>query len=255
MMLQSGALTGLAGIRHGFFTRAGGVSQGVYASLNAGIGSNDSREHVTENRARMAANLGCRTQDLLSAYQIHSATVMVVEKPWTADARPRADGLVTRVAGLAIAVSTADCGPVLLADPQARVIGAAHAGWRGALTGVVEATITAMEALGATRSHIRAALGPMIRQPNYEVGPDLMSLFLEADPDNARFFGPSERANHALFDLAGYITGKLASAGIGGWEDLGVCTYADASRFFSFRRTTHRGEPDYGRHLNAIVLQ
>jgi polyphenol oxidase len=254
MMVQSDALASLAGIRHGFFTREGGVSQGIYASLNGGIGSNDLREYVAENRARMALSLGCRPQDLLSAYQIHSPTVVVVDKPWTADARPRADGLVTRVAGLAIGVSTADCGPVLLADAQARVIGAAHAGWRGALTGVVEATIAAMEALGATRTQIRGALGPMIRQANYEVGPELVSRFLEADPDNARFFGPSARPNHALFDLAGYITAKLARAGIGAWEDLGLCTYADAARFFSFRRTTHRGEPDYGRHLNAIAL-
>ena len=255
MMVQSDALARLAGIRHGFFTREGGVSQGLYASLNGGIGSNDSRECVAENRARMAATLGCRPQDLLSAYQIHSPTVVVVDEPWTADNRPRADGLVTRVAGLAIGVSTADCGPVLLADGEARVIGAAHAGWRGALAGVVEATITAMEELGATRSHIRAALGPMIRQPNYEVGSDLVTRFLDADPDNASFFGPAARPNHALFDLAGYIMAKLARAGIGGWEDLGLCTYADTARFFSFRRTTHRGEPDYGRHLNAIVLQ
>jgi purine-nucleoside/S-methyl-5'-thioadenosine phosphorylase / adenosine deaminase len=254
MMVKSDVLANLAGIRHGFFTREGGVSQGLYASLNSGIGSNDSRECVAENRARMAATLGCRPQDLLNAYQIHSPAVAVVEKPWAADTRPRADGLVTRVAGLAIAVSTADCGPVLLADAEARVIGAAHAGWRGALGGVVEATITAMEGLGASRPHIRAALGPMIRQPNYEVGSDLVTRFLDADPGNARFFSPAGRPNHAQFDLAGYITAKLAGAGIGGWDDLGLCTYADPARFFSFRRTTHRGEPDYGRHLNAIVL-
>lgn len=255
MMVRSPTLARVSGIRHGYFTRKGGVSQGIYASLNAGVGSNDAREDVAENRARMAMALGCAPQNLLSPYQIHSPTVVVVDKPWTAEARPRADGLVTRVAGLAIAVSTADCGPVLLADDEARVIGAAHAGWRGALTGVVEATIAAMEGLGAARRRIRAALGPMIRQPNYEVGPDLVTRFVDADPDNARYFRPSERPGHAMFDLAGYITAGLARAGLETWDDVGLCTYADADRFFSYRRTTHRGEPDYGRHLSAIVLQ
>jgi YfiH family protein len=255
MMVQSDALASLAGVRHGFFTREGGVSRGLYATLNAGIGSNDARESVAENRARMAAALGCRPEKLLSAYQIHSPTVVVAHEPWAADARPRADGIVTQVAGLAIAISTADCGPVLLADASARVIGAAHAGWRGALNGVVEATIMAMEELGAVRARIRAALGPMIRQSNYEVGPDLVASFLTADPENTRYFAPAARTGHALFDLAGYIMGKLDRAGITACEDLGHCTYADTARFFSFRRTTHRGEPDYGRHLNAIVLQ
>lgn len=255
MMLEADALASLAGIRHGFFTREGGVSHGLYATLNAGIGSNDARESVAENRARMAAALGCQPENLVSAYQIHSPTVVVARAPWGADARPRADGIVTQVPGLAIAISTADCGPVLLADGHARVIGAAHAGWRGALGGVIEATIASMEALGAARTRIRAALGPMIRQSNYEVGPELVASFLAADPQNARFFAQTVRPGHALFDLAGYIVGKLGRAGIAGYEDLGHCTYADTARFFSFRRTTHRGEPDYGRHLNAIVLQ
>jgi YfiH family protein len=254
MIVGSTSLAQLAGIRHAFFTRQGGVSQGIYASLNSGIGSNDARECVAENRARMAAKLDCRPQDLLSAYQIHSANVVVVDKPWSGEERPRADGLVTRVPGIAIAVSTADCGPILLADAQARVVGAAHAGWRGALDGVIEATVAAMERLGAERTRIRAALGPMIRQPNYEVGPDLTTRFLAADSENARFFGPATRPDHALFDLAGYIMGRLVRAGIAQPDDLGLCTYADAGRFFSYRRTTHRAEPDYGRHLSAIVL-
>jgi YfiH family protein len=254
MMLHADKLGGLPGIRHAFFTRAGGVSEGIYATLNAGVGSNDARERVAENRARMAAALGRPPEHLLSLYQIHSSTVVVAEKPWPADARPRADGIVTKARGLAIAASTADCGPVLLADPQARIIGAAHAGWRGALTGVVEATITAMEALGAARPRIHAALGPMIRQPNYEVGPDLVAQFVSADPANARFFVPAARASHSMFDLAGYVMSRLERTGIGVCEDLGHCTYADPARFYSFRRTTHRGEPDYGRHLNAIVL-
>ncbi len=254
MTLQAEKLAGLPGIRHAFFTRVGGVSEGIYATLNAGVGSDDDQDRVGENRARMAAALGCPPENLLSLYQVHSPTVVVAEKPWPADARPRADGIVTKTAGLAIAASTADCGPVLLADPPARVIGAAHAGWRGALGGVVEATIAAMEGLGATRPRIHAALGPMIRQPNYEVGPDLVAHFVTADPENGRFFVPAARPNHSLFDLAGYVMSRLERAGVGVCEDLGVCTYADPARFYSFRRTTHRGEPDYGRHLNAIAL-
>lgn len=244
----------LPGIRHGFFTRQGGVSSGVYASLNGGLGSQDRAENVAENRARMAALLGVEPHCLLTAFQVHSPDVVVVEKPWPAGAKPRADGIATRTPGLAIGVTTADCGPILLADPKARVIGAAHAGWRGALGGVAEATVAAMEKLGAERSRIRAALGPVIRQANYEVGPDLLARFAADDSANDRFFRPAAREAHALFDLAGYIGARLARAGVQQFEDLGLCTYADPERFFSFRRTTHRGEPDYGRHINAIVL-
>jgi hypothetical protein len=253
-MLQAPSLAALAGIRHGFFTREGGVSEGIYASLNGGVGSNDDRAHVAENRARMAAALGVAAAALLSAYQIHSAEVVVAETPWTHDARPRVDAIVTRVPRLAISVSTADCGPVLLADAEARVIGAAHAGWRGALAGVTDAAIAAMERLGADRARIVAALGPMISQPNYEVGADLMERFRAADPGNARFFRPAARPGHALFDLPGYVAARLAAAGIARIENLAECTYADPRRFYSFRRTTHRGEPDYGRHVNAIAL-
>jgi polyphenol oxidase len=254
MTLQADKLGRLPGVRHAFFTRVGGVSEGIYATLNAGVGSNDARERVTENRARMAAALGCAPDNLLSLYQIHSPTVVVADKPWPADARPRADGVVTQIPGLAIAASTADCGPVLLADPEARVIGAAHAGWRGALGGVVEATIAAMEGLGAARPRIHAAIGPTIRQANYEVGPDLVTQFTTADAANARFFIPAARPGQTMFDLPGYVMSRLERAGIGVCEDIGLCTYADPARFYSFRRTTHRGEPDYGRHLNAIVL-
>jgi len=254
MTLQAEKLGGLPGIRHAFFTRIGGVSEGIYATLNAGVGSNDAQDRVAENRARMAAALGCPAGNLLSLYQIHSPNVVVADKPWAADARPRADGIVTQIPGLAIAASTADCGPVLLADPDACVIGAAHAGWRGALTGVVEATIVAMEGLGAARPRIHAAVGPMIRQANYEVGADLVAQFVSADAATARFFVPAARPGHSMFDLAGYVMSRLERAGVGVCEDLGLCTYADPARFYSFRRTTHRGEPDYGRHLNAIVL-
>ncbi len=254
MMLQARSLAALPGVRHAFFTRDGGVSSGVYASLNAGLGSNDDPRNVAENRARMAAALGVAPHRLLTAYQVHSPDVVVAEEPWPNDRRPRADAIVTRVPELAIGVSTADCGPVLFADGAARIVGAAHAGWRGALAGVTDAAIAAMERLGAERSRIVAALGPMIRRPSYEVGPDLVTRFLAADPMNKRFFLPSARAGHSMFDLAGYITDRLGRAGIAGVEDLGVCTYADADRFFSFRRKTHRGEADYGRHVNGIAI-
>jgi YfiH family protein len=244
----------LPGIRHGFFTRAGGVSGGVYASLNGGTGSRDAPAQVAENRARMATALGVRPSHLLTAYQIHSPEVVTIDQPWTPDARPRADAIVTATAGIAIGVSTADCGPILFADPAAGVVGAAHAGWRGALTGVIEATVAAMERLGAGRDRIVAAAGPMIRQPNYEVGPEFVARFQADDPANERFFAPAPRRDHALFDLAGYIAARLAAAGIRRVEDIGRCTYADAVAFFSYRRSVHRQETDYGRHINAIAL-
>jgi hypothetical protein len=253
-MLQSALFGKLTGIRHGFFTRSGGVSPGVYTSLNGGVGSKDAPANVTENRARMAAALGVAPDHLLTPYQIHSPEVVVAEKPWTKENRPRADAIVTRTPRLAIGVSTADCGPLLLADAQARVIGAAHAGWRGAFTGVIEAVIAAMEKLGADRSRIAAALGPTIRQPNYEVGPEFVERFMAASKNNERFFAPSERAGHTMFDLTGYIAERVQRAGIAHFEDLGLCTFAEPERFFSYRRATKLGEPDYGRHINAIAL-
>jgi YfiH family protein len=252
--VEAPGLAGLAGIRHAFFTRGGGVSPGIYASLNAGVGSNDDPQNVAANRARMAASLGVAPEQFLTCYQIHSPDVVVADAPWSAQARPRADAVVTKRPGLAIGVSTADCGPVLFADPQARIVGAAHAGWRGALAGVTDATIAAMERLGAARERIVAAIGPMIRQPNYEVGPDLMDRVIAADPANRQFFVASAREGHFMFDLAGYVAARLAAAGIGAVEDLGACTYADPAQFYSYRRMTHRGEADYGRHVNAIVL-
>jgi YfiH family protein len=252
-MIEAATLT-LPGIRHGFFTREGGISTGLYASLNGGLGSRDDAANVAENRTRMAAALGVEPRRLLTAYQIHSPDVLVADASWPPDARPRADAVVTRMPGLAIGVTTADCGPILLADAEARVIGAAHAGWRGALAGVAEATVAAMEKLGAERSRLRAALGPMIRQDNYEVGRDLMARFAAEDKASGRFFRPAAREGHALFDLPGYIAERLARAGVRQIEDLRLCTYADAGRFFSYRRSTHRAEADYGRHVNAIVL-
>ena len=253
MKIEASSLA-LTGIRHAFFTRDGGVSAGLYASLNGGTGSRDDIGNVAENRARMASAVGVAPEQFLTAYQIHSPTVVVAEAPWTAETRPRADAIVTRMRALAVGVTTADCGPILLADPQARVIGAAHAGWRGALTGVIEATVEAMERLGAARAHIRAAIGPMIRQANYEVGPDLIARFAAEDRASSRFFSLASREGHALLDLGGYVAERLKRAGVGEIEDLGVCTYADPSRFFSYRRSTHRAEADYGRHVNAIAL-
>jgi purine-nucleoside/S-methyl-5'-thioadenosine phosphorylase / adenosine deaminase len=253
MMIKADTLA-LAGIRHAFFTRQGGASGGFYASLNGGIGSRDSAAQVAENRARMAAALGVEPGRLLTAYQVHSPEVVVAETPWALAARPRADGIVTRMRALAIGVTTADCAPILFAEPQARVIGAAHAGWRGALAGIAEATVAAMERLGAARKEIRAALGPMIRQRHYEVGPDLIDRFAAEDPAGKRFFVPASRDGHALFDLGGYVAARLRRAGVRHIEDLGLCTYADPALFFSYRRATHRAEADYGRHVNAIAL-
>ena len=250
--VRAASLGALDGIRHAFFTREGGVSRGLYASLNGGQGSDDRPDHVEENRARMAAALGVTLDRFITAYQIHSPEVVIAEQPWTRTTRPKADAIVTRVPGLGIGVSTADCGPVLFADPVGRVVGAAHAGWKGALTGVLEATIAAMEQLGAERARITAAIGPTIRQASHEVGPEFLQRFHAADPKNEQFFVASQREGHALFDLPGYVTARLARAEIA-VEDVGHCTYADA-RFFSFRRATHLAETDYGRHINAIAL-
>lgn len=242
------------GVTHAFFTRQGGVSQGIFASLNGGQGSSDTREHVVENRARMARTLGVEPERFLTVHQVHSPDVLVVEGPWPGD-RPRADGMVTRTPGVALAVLTADCGPVLFADADAGVIGACHSGWKGAFTGVLEAVVDQMERLGARRERIVAALGPTISGAAYEVGPEFVTRFADEDAAHGRFFGPSPREGHAFFDLPAFIGERLRRAGIGGFEDLALCTYADAERFYSYRRTTHRGEPDYGRLVSAIALK
>ena len=259
MMLHSSGLSALDGISHCFFTREGGVSQGVYTSLNGGLGSGDERERVLDNRSRMAAALGVAPQHFATVYQVHSPDVAVIdtswlEAPWAESARPKADAMVTRVPGVAIAVSSADCGPLLFADAQARVIGAAHAGWKGAFTGVIEATLDAMEREGAMRSRITVALGPMISRSAYEVGPEFHERFLAATPHNGAFFAPSERDGHFMFDLPGYIAHRLAAAGVARVEDLRRCTYTDETLFYSYRRMTHRREADFGRHLSGIAL-
>ncbi len=242
------------GVSHGFFTRHGGVSAGVYASLNGGVGSRDAPEAVAENCARIAAALGVAPQRLAIPYQIHSPDAVAVTAHWAPDARPRCDGIVTATPGLALGVTGADCGMILFADARARVVGAAHAGWKGALTGVIEATVAAMERLGAKRDAIAAALGPCIAQDSYEVGPEFAAAFAKTGEDARRFFVASRRAGHSMFDLKGYIADRADRAGVGRFEDLRLDTYAEEDRFFSYRRTTHRKEPDYGRLVSAIVL-
>lgn len=254
MFIEAPELSSHSGVRHAFFTRRGGVSEGVYASLNGGLGSSDEPAHVLENRRRMAEQLGLPPAALVSVHQVHSPDVVVVEHPFPRDARPRADGMVTTRPGLALAVTTADCGPVLFADPEAGVAGACHAGWRGAFTGVLEATLETMERLGARRERIIAVLGPTIGRDAYEVGPEFAAEFQSKDGANARFFRPSARAGHAMFDLPGYIVARLAAAGVGEYVDLALCTYSDEDSFFSYRRATHRGEPDYGRLISAVAL-
>jgi YfiH family protein len=254
MTLASPLLSAVPGLRHQFFSREGGVSDGIYAGLNGGVGSNDDQTHVAENRRRMAAAMGVVPDRFLTAFQIHSPDVAVADAPWDAASRPRVDAIVTRVEGLSIGVTAADCGPILFADPAARVIGAAHAGWKGALTGVLESTIAAMEKLGANRSAMVAAIGPLIRQPSYEVGQEFVERFIEADAENARFFLPGSRSGHSMFDLGGFIRMRLENAGIPLIDDTGIDTYADR-RFYSYRRSVHRCEPDYGRHVHAIVLE
>jgi YfiH family protein len=254
MMPGSPLLSAIPGLRHAFFTREGGVSEGIYQSLNGGMGSQDDASHVAENRRRMATQLGVAPTQLLTAFQVHSPHVAVATAPWDSASRPRADAIVTQTEGLAIGVTAADCGAILFVDPRARVIGAAHAGWKGALTGVLESAIDAMEKLGAERAGIVAAIGPLIRQHSYEVGGEFVERFTLADADNARFFMSASREHHAMFDLAGFIRMRLENAGVLMIDDTGIDTYSD-ERFFSYRRSVHRGEPDYGRHVHAIVLE
>lgn len=242
----------LGAIPHGFLGRRGGVSTGATAGLNVGTGSQDDPVAVTENRRR-AADAVLPAARLLTLYQIHSAQVVTATEPWADDARPHADALVTDRPGLLLGILTADCAPVLFADREAGVVGAAHAGWKGAIGGVTDATITAMEALGARRDRIVAAIGPCIARASYEVGDGFLAAFASADPANERFFAAGHDGHHQ-FDLEAYVVHRLAAAGLTRIEAPGLDTYADEGRFFSFRRATHRGEADYGRQISLIGL-
>lgn len=242
------------GIRHAFFTRQGGVSDGLFASLNCGFGSRDTPENVSENRMIAASRLGVSPDRLVSCHQIHGTTAITVEDAWRREQNPRADAMVTSVPGIALGVLAADCAPVLFADPEARIIGAAHGGWRGALAGVMEATVAAMARLGARPERIRAGIGPCIAQPSYEVGAEFHDAFIAAAPGNRRFFRPASRATHFLFDLPGYIAHRLSRLGLAAVEHTGHDTAAETDLFFSYRRACLRGEADYGRGLAAIAL-
>lgn len=242
-------------VRHGFFTRIGGASQGIYAGLNAGLGSDDTRETVVANRAAVATQLGVPPSHLVSPHQVHSADVVAIAAPWGEDKdRPRADALVTATPGLAVAIVTADCTPVLFADHDAGVVAAAHAGWRGARDGVLEATLTSMESVGATRARITAVVGPCISGANYEVGHEFQQQLISVDSDAADFFILPTPESRPHFDLPAYCRHRLAKAGCAVSDEGFPCTYADETQFFSYRRTTHRSEPDYGRQISAICL-
>lgn len=254
ILLQSPSLAMIPHIRHGFGTRLGGVSDGAFASLNCGWKSGDDVRNVGENRRRIAAALGVTPDNLLTCYQVHSPIALSVTTGWTPATRPEADAMVTDRPGLALGILTADCVPLLLADPVARIIGAAHAGWRGAQAGIVGNTVAAMRALGARPDNIVAALGPCIAQDSYEVSSDFPAAFLEQDVGHARFFRAAPRKGHHLFDLPGYVTAALQQAGITQITPALADTYADAARFFSFRRNTHQGVSQMGSLLAAITL-
>ncbi len=252
--IEAENLKQLTRIRHGFFTRLGGVSDGIYAGLNCGLGSADDQACVLENRRRAAAHLGAAHGQVVTLYQEHGAVARSVTAPVPRDALPKADAVVSATPGLVIGVLTADCTPVLFADAEAGVVAAAHAGWRGAVGGILEAAILEMERLGAKRGRIAAAVGPCINQQAYEVGPEFKAEVVRLDPANARFFGVPTAGAKPHFDLPGYVTHRLAAAGIGSLTTIAPCTHANESLFFSYRRTTQRQEPDYGRQISAIVV-
>jgi len=250
--VRSALLDAIPGLKHGFFGRIGGVSDGIYASLNAGPGSNDSADAVAENRARIAASFGLTSERLLSVHQIHSADAVIADGPWDNE-RPRADAIVTRCPDLAISALAADCTPVLFADPKSRIVAAAHAGWRGALSGVLERTIASIERIGGSKTRLVAAIGPCIAQASYEVGPEFEAQFVENDRANARFFAPGE-GDRRKFDLKAFCAARLRAAGVSAVDVLPNDTCADEEHFFSNRRAVKRAEGDYGRNLSAIMI-
>jgi YfiH family protein len=244
---------GIEGISHGFFGREGGVSQGIYKGLNTGRGSEDNSEHVTENRRRVAEALGTREPLLLSAHQCHSTDVIITDAPWQ-DGRPKADGIVTKTPGVAVSALAADCAPVLFVDPINRVIGAAHAGWRGALAGITDKTLDAMESIGANRQHIRAAIGPCIGLDSFEVGPEFVDAFLKDNPSTKDHF-KAGKSDRSYFDMKSYLLGRLIGAGISAASAFPDCTYAQNFEYFSYRYNSHKGITDYGRNISAIMLK
>jgi YfiH family protein len=253
-MIELHNLQNLNGIRHGFLTRRGGVSDGIYASLNCGLGSKDDPAAVVENRARALREAGLEVHSLSTAYQVHSAKVAVVDEAWDETQRPQVDGLVTKLSGRSLGILTADCVPVLFADPEAGVIGACHAGWKGAIGGVLQETVAAMERLGAKPAQIQAGIGPAIAQKSYEVGPEFPQPFIDRDRANARFFTTSVRCRHFMFDLVGFVERELRALGLGSVAAAGNDTCAETEDFFSYRRTTLAKEPDYGRQISVIGL-
>ena len=242
-------------IQHAFFTRQGGVSEGIYESLNCGYGSEDDQKNVAANRAIAMEKLGVGSADMATLHQFHSAQVVTVNDLWSRENSPKADGMVTKRRGVALGVLTADCAPVLFADPVYNVVGVAHAGWRGSMNGILDATIEAMEDLGAKRNSIWAALGPCIRQISYEVGKEFKTKFTDANPSNESFFRPAPRKHYAMFDLAGFIIERLNKLEVGYVEDTEIDTYTSPEEFFSYRRSKHRGERDYGRGLSVVILK
>jgi len=242
-------------IAHGFFGRAGGVSTGLYRGLNCGLGSDDNAAHVVANRARVADAMGLRAENLLTVHQAHSPDVLNVSTLHNPTAAPKADAMVTTMPDVGLAILTADCAPILLADESAGVIGAAHAGWKGAAAGVLEKTVAAMETLGAARKQIKAVIGPTISQTNYEVGPEFKDRFMSNDAANEKFFVKAPKDGHHLFDLPAFCVAHLRAAGVGEAHHTSMCTYGDEATFYSYRRATHRSEPDYGRNISVIVLR
>tara|TARA_B100000315_G_scaffold209813_1_gene205760 strand:+ start:1759 stop:2526 length:768 start_codon:yes stop_codon:yes gene_type:complete len=247
-------LTSNPAIRHGFFTREGGVSAGLYGSLNCGYGSDDQLENVTENRKRVVRELGVPDAELVTCYQQHTATALVVEEPWSPEDAPIADGMATRRPGLALGILTADCAPVLFADERAGVIGAAHGGWQGALDGIIEATLERMTELGASIGNIKAAIGPCIAQDSYEVGPEFHERFIKESAHNADYFQPSTKDGHHMFDLAGFVATRLRQVGVAGIGQTGYDTLQDEHLFYSYRRSVLQSEKDYGREISVIAL-
>ncbi|MCC7049061.1 MAG: peptidoglycan editing factor PgeF [Alphaproteobacteria bacterium] len=254
-MITLGILNDLEGVRHAFFTRNGGASEGLYASNNCGFGSGDLAACVAENRRRSMARLDLPAEALVTVHQVHGREVATVERPWPHAEAPKADAMVTNRPGVALGILGADCAPVLFVDPEARVIGAAHAGWRGALAGVTDATVAAMTKLGALPKRIYAVIGPCIAQRSYEVGPEFPRPFLAESPANADFFAPSARAGHLMFDLVGYLGRRLGTLDLHFVSGVPYDTCREEDRFFSYRRATLRGEKDYGRNLSAIALE